>query len=96
MNQLVAAFAISAFCIQQPVHGADRAVIVAVVEQRGVDLCRGTVLKALLKKSSQYDGFSSLKDVNAFSVQPWKAGLGACLAIFAQRIEKVKLVRSRG
>lgn len=32
MNQLIAAFAILAFCVQQPIHGADGAVVLAVVE----------------------------------------------------------------
>ena len=55
MDKLVAAFAVFAACIQKPVHGANRAVIPAIVKQRSINLRRRTVLKALLMKASQND-----------------------------------------
>jgi len=61
MDELVAAFAILAFRIQQSIHGADRAAILTIVEQRSVNLRRRTVLKAFLMKASQNGRLSLLQ-----------------------------------
>ena len=53
MDELVKTFAIFAFPIQQSVYRANRAVILAIVQQRSVDLCRRTVLKAHFMPASQ-------------------------------------------
>jgi hypothetical protein len=53
MNELVAALTRLALPFQNPVHGANRAVIPAFVEQRSVNRRGRTVLKPLLMKAGQ-------------------------------------------
>src|SRR3984957_15633433 len=53
MHELVAALAHFARAFQNPVHGANRAMITAFVQQRGVNRSRRAVLKALLMKAAQ-------------------------------------------
>ena len=53
MRELVAALTRLARAFQNPVHGANRAMIKALVEQRGVNRRRRAVLKSLLMKAGQ-------------------------------------------
>src|ERR1017187_6192458 len=53
MHELVAALTRLARAFQNPVHSANRAMIPAFVEQRGVNCCRRAVLKSLLMKAGQ-------------------------------------------
>ena len=54
MRELIAALKAFAARFQQPVHGADRAMKLALIEQRRVDLCGRAILKPLLMKAGQY------------------------------------------
>src|SRR5271156_5455080 len=54
MSQLIAAFAAFPTRFQQAIHGANRAVKLALIEQRCVDLGRRTILKAILMKARQH------------------------------------------
>jgi hypothetical protein len=54
MSQLIAALAAFAARLQQAVHGADRAMKLAFIEQRCVDLRGRAILKPLLMKAGQY------------------------------------------
>ncbi len=54
MNELVPALARLALLCQNPVHCADRAMIPALVEERGVNGRRRAVLKSLLMKATPY------------------------------------------
>jgi hypothetical protein len=56
MHELIAAFTVLAFRIQQPVHGADGTMILAVIQKGSVNLRGRTVLEALLVKASQHSG----------------------------------------
>jgi len=62
MGELIAAFAAFATGFQQAVHGADRAMITALIEQGRVDLCRRAILKTLLMKTSQYGGLFAFRE----------------------------------
>src|SRR5690348_8827372 len=57
MQGLIAASAIFAFGVQEPVHRPDGAVIPAMVEQRSIGLCGRTVLKALFMETRQNGRF---------------------------------------
>jgi hypothetical protein len=57
MAQLVAAFADFGVLVQYPIHGPDRAVIDALVEQGGVDFGRGEVGEARLTQKVE-DGLA--------------------------------------
>src|SRR5271170_7814045 len=54
MHELVAALTHLALAFQNPVHGANRAMIAAFVEQSGVNRGRRAVLKSLLMQAGQY------------------------------------------
>src|SRR4051812_9565289 len=54
MAQLIAAFADFGVVVQDPVHGPDRAVINALVEQSGVDFGWGEIGKARLAQSVEH------------------------------------------
>src|ERR1700687_5651486 len=54
MSELIAALAAFAAPLQQPVHGADRAMKLALIQQRRVDLRGRTILKSFLMKTGQY------------------------------------------
>ena len=53
MNSLTAALASLMLGCQEPIHGTDRAVIAAFIEQRGEDRGRRHVRKALAVEKSQ-------------------------------------------
>src|ERR1022692_4467006 len=53
MHELVAALTRLSLVFENPVHGANRAMITAFVEQRGVNRSRRAVLKSLLMKAGQ-------------------------------------------
>src|SRR3984885_9629308 len=61
MSQLIAALATFPARFQQPVHGADRAMKLALIEQRGVDLSRRRILKTILMKARQHCLLFSLR-----------------------------------
>jgi hypothetical protein len=52
MSQLIAALAAFPARFQQPVHGANRAMKLALVEQRCVDLRGRAILKTFLMQSA--------------------------------------------
>src|SRR3954454_11563002 len=54
VHELVAALTRLARAFENPVHGANRAMIPAFVEQRSVNRSRRAVLKSLLMKAGQY------------------------------------------
>src|ERR1022692_194395 len=56
MNNLIATFAGFSLALQDAVHGANGAMVMAFVEHRGVNRGRRRILKALLMKASQYGG----------------------------------------
>src|SRR3954447_4450411 len=56
MDELVAALAVFTGSVEQPIHGSDRAMILARVEQRSIDLGGGTILKPLLMQTGQNGG----------------------------------------
>jgi hypothetical protein len=56
MSSLIGALAAFATRFQQPVHGADRAMKLALIEQRRVDLRGRAILKTLRMKTSQHAG----------------------------------------
>ena len=56
MGELITAFAAFAMRFQQAVHGANRAMKLAFIEQSRVDLRGGAVLKTLLMKTRQHGG----------------------------------------
>jgi hypothetical protein len=62
MGELISALAALAPGFQQPVHGADRTMITALIEQGRVDLCRRAILKTLLMKTSQYGGLFDFRE----------------------------------
>src|SRR3954447_9730898 len=53
MDQLVATFTHLAFAFQNPVHGANRAMIPAFIEKGGVNRSRRAVLKSLFMQAGQ-------------------------------------------
>jgi hypothetical protein len=54
MSQPIAALAAFPARFQQALHGADRAMKLALIEQRRVDLGGRTVLKTILRKARQH------------------------------------------
>jgi hypothetical protein len=56
MGELITAFAAFTMRFQQAVHGANRAMKPAFIEQGRVDLRGGAVLKTLLMKTRQHSG----------------------------------------
>ena len=60
VSELIAAFAAFAMRFQQPIHGANRAMKPAFIEQRRVDLRGRAVLKTLLMKACQHGGLFAL------------------------------------
>jgi hypothetical protein len=55
MSQLIAALATFPARFQQAIHGANRAMKLALIEQRCIDLGRRRVLKTILMKAPQHD-----------------------------------------
>jgi hypothetical protein len=70
MGELIAAFTAFATGFQQVVHGADRTMITALIEQGRVDLCRRAILKTLLMKASQYGGLFTFRECSRRMPRP--------------------------
>src|ERR1700691_2904870 len=70
MSQLIAALAVFPARLQQPVHSADRAMKLALIEQRRVDLGRRRVLKTILMEARQHCLLFSFRQSPSREPQP--------------------------